>query len=123
MIADRKREVLRLVDFLEVSVSEDVIADVYNQSSFEAMKDRFAKDEVVNALFDPKISPLIRKGQIGDWKNHFNETDNKYIDDLIMERLDGTGLVFKIRLMTLIVANMDTNIYKWLQILCNTNVH
>ena len=95
MIADRKREVLRLVDFLEVSVSEDVIADVYNQSSFEAMKDRFAKDEVVNALFDPKISPLIRKGQIGDWKNHFNETDNKYIDDLIMERLDGTGLVFK----------------------------
>ena len=95
MIADRKREILRLVDFLKVSVSDDVIADVCNQSSFEAMRDRFAKDEGVKALIDPEISPLIRKGQIGDWKNHFNETDNKYIDDLLRERLDGTGLIFK----------------------------
>ena len=95
MKADIKREVRRLVDFLGVSVSEDVIDDVCNQSSFGAMSDRFAKDERLKKVVDPKISPFMRKGQIGDWKNHFNEEDNRYIDDLIRKRVDGTGLVFK----------------------------
>ena len=95
MKEDIKREVRRLVDFLEVTVSDDVIDDVCNQSSFGAMSDRFAKDENMKKLVDPQISPFIRKGQVGDWKNHFNEEDNKYMDDLIRRRVDGTGLVFK----------------------------
>ena len=95
MKADIKREVQRLVNFLEVSVSEDVIDHVCSQSSFGTMSDRFAKDQMVKKYVDPKISPFLRKGQIGDWKNHFNEEENKYIDDLIRKRIDGTGLVFK----------------------------
>ena len=95
MKADIKQQVQRLVEFLGVFVSDDVIAEICKQASFGAMSDRFAKDEGMKKLIDPQISPFMRKGEVGDWKNHFNEEDNKYIDDLIRERVDGTGLVFR----------------------------
>ena len=44
--------------------------------TFEAMSHRLAKDDIVKMRVDPKISPFMRKGQIDDWKNHFNEEDH-----------------------------------------------
>ena len=95
MKGDIKREVRRLVDFLGMSFADDVIGDICELCSFGEMSDRFAKNERIKKITDPKISPFLRKGQIGDWKNHFNEEDNNYVDDLIRKRIDGTGLVFK----------------------------
>ena len=95
MKADIEREVRRVVDFLGTPLADDVIAGICDYCSFGEMSDRFAKDERLKTIVDPKISPFLRKGQIGDWKNHFNEENNDYIDDLIRKHVDGTGLVFK----------------------------
>ena len=62
MKADDRREVRRLVDFLGIPLSDDVIADVCGQCSFGAMSDRMAKDERMKKFVDPKISPFMRKG-------------------------------------------------------------
>ena len=95
MKGDVKRGVRRLLDFLGISYSDDVITNICSQSSFAAMSDRFAKNERLKQIVNPKISPFMRKGQIGDWKSHFSDENNKYMDELIRQNVDGTGLVFK----------------------------
>ena len=34
----------------------------------------------------------MRKGVVGDWKNHFTEEQAKRYDQLVAEKLKGTGL-------------------------------
>ncbi len=61
----------------------------------------------------PRITPLrfvspltldtdgngfIRKGQVGDWKNHFTDEMNKEWDPWIEEQLKGTGYVMEFEL-------------------------
>ena len=36
---------------------------------------------------------FIRKGMVGDWKNYFNEENNKVWDKWIAENLEGTDIV------------------------------
>ena len=36
---------------------------------------------------------FIRKGEVGDWKNYFNEEKNKVWDKWIAENLEGTDIV------------------------------
>ncbi len=45
--------------------------------------------------FDMSISPMLRKGCVGDWKKYFTPEQEDFIDKLIQERLEGTGLSFK----------------------------
>ena len=43
---------------------------------------------------DPKLKTLIRKGQVGDWKNYFNEENNKIWNKWINDNLQGTDISF-----------------------------
>lgn len=38
--------------------------------------------------------PLMRKGEIGDWKNLFTPEQSAQIDQLVEEKLGKTGLVY-----------------------------
>ena len=40
---------------------------------------------------DKDGNTFIRKGMIGDWKNHFDEDMNKEWDSMIEEQLKGSG--------------------------------
>ena len=37
---------------------------------------------------------FVRKGQVGDWKNYFNEENNKIWDKWIADNLKGTSIQF-----------------------------
>ena len=37
-------------------------------------------------------SHLVRKGQVGDWKNYFSEENSKKWDDWIAQNIDGTDI-------------------------------
>ena len=37
---------------------------------------------------------FMRKGIVGDWKKHFTAEENNYVEDLLKEKLEGTGLHF-----------------------------
>lgn len=38
---------------------------------------------------------VIRKGQVGDWRNYFTEEQNKQFDSLYAEKMAGSGLQFE----------------------------
>ena len=42
---------------------------------------------------DPGMKKFIRKGQVGDWKNYFNEENSKIWDKWIAQNLSGTDIV------------------------------
>ena len=37
---------------------------------------------------------LLRKGEIGDWKNYFTSDLNEKFENEVMNKIKGTGLVF-----------------------------
>lgn len=41
-----------------------------------------------------KINPFVRKGIVGDWKNHFTSEQSAMFDAVYQEKLKGTGLSF-----------------------------
>ncbi len=41
---------------------------------------------------DPMYKKFVRKGKVGDWKNHFNGDKNKIWDEWISKHLEGTGI-------------------------------
>jgi hypothetical protein len=39
-----------------------------------------------------KFDVLVRKGVVGDWKNHFNEAESDLVDEKVRQLWTGTGL-------------------------------
>ena len=67
-------------------MSEDQIEKLANHCSV----DSFKKNSAVN--FKPGF---VRKGQVGDWKNHFTVNQNEVYDQMLKKKLAGSGLSFQ----------------------------
>ena len=39
-----------------------------------------------------KVSPFMRKGYAGDWKNFFSEEQRKLVDDISKQKFEPEGL-------------------------------
>ena len=50
------------------------------------------REVITEGFGDPTMRKFIRKGKVGDWKNYFNEENNKLWDKWIAENLDGTDI-------------------------------
>eukprot|EP00960_Hanusia_phi_P059567 764217-Hanusia_phi.AAC.3 len=74
---DQVAEVTKLARFLNIELSETRLKKVLELTSFENMK-------------STKAGFLLRKGDVGEWKEWFSETQNKRIDEAIGERLQGS---------------------------------
>ena len=72
------RNLMKFLDLENMDRSDGAIDGILNATNFKKMK----KD------FDSRkgfpIKNFIRKGIVGDWKNHFNLNESKIIDHLIM---------------------------------------
>jgi len=55
---------LNIIDHLELNVSVDLVKKIVQNNSFQSLTDRKRGTE--------DISSHLRKGVVGDWKNHFN---------------------------------------------------
>lgn len=42
----------------------------------------------------PKGLKLLRKGEVGDWKNYFTPELNKRFEEEVLDKLRGTGIEF-----------------------------
>ena len=89
MKKDLPSEIRRLAKFLEIEVTEEVVADVCDKTSFNNMSDEINAREIT----DPKISPFMRKGEVGDWKNYFSDDLNNYVDEMYKD-VESLGLHF-----------------------------
>ncbi|GFN96465.1 sulfotransferase family cytosolic 1b member 1 [Plakobranchus ocellatus] len=77
---DFRGTIRKLSKFIETPLTEEQVEDIAESISFEAMQKRF------EALPTKK---LIRKGQVGDWKNWLTEEQSAELDRR-SEKLKGT---------------------------------
>ncbi|EKX51355.1 hypothetical protein GUITHDRAFT_103270 [Guillardia theta CCMP2712] len=80
---DQQSEVTRLAHFLDIQVSERKMKKIMEHTSFESMK-------------GTKAGFLLRKGDVGEWKDWFSDSQNNRMDEAITERLRGSEFAKKL---------------------------
>jgi hypothetical protein len=70
--------------FLGKSLSKPVTADVIQHLTFDSMRQNDMVNFSNDAVFNVDISPFMRKGKVGDWKNYFSEEQSSFVDKLYL---------------------------------------
>ncbi|KAM9305384.1 sulfotransferase 1C2-like [Gastrophryne carolinensis] len=98
MKEDPKNEIRKVMKFLGKDLSEEVVEKICQHTSFKAMKENPMANysSFPKSVFDQKLSPFMRKGEVADWMNHFTESQNKRFDAEYEKRMRGTDLKFRI---------------------------
>jgi hypothetical protein len=90
---DHAENVAKLASFLDLQADPQLIDTVVALSSFKSM----TSNETTNFDWIPQRADVpkhFRKGDIGDWRNHFSAEQSQQMDALFMEKMKGTGLQF-----------------------------
>ncbi|XP_013381176.1 sulfotransferase 1C2 [Lingula anatina] len=91
MVKDHAGSVRKIANFLGRNLRDDVVEDIVKRTSFKTMKDNFATRAHKIPFFDENISPFFRKGNVGDWKNHFTVRQNEDFDRVYAEKVAESG--------------------------------
>ncbi|XP_068601603.1 cytosolic sulfotransferase 3-like [Brachionichthys hirsutus] len=95
MIEDSGRETDRLCSFLGLSPSvadkERILAEV----KFDKMKVNKTVNFSTLKYMNQNISPFMRKGTVGDWKNHFTVAQNEKFDEDYKQKMKNSVLQFR----------------------------
>ncbi|KAJ8265159.1 hypothetical protein COCON_G00142580 [Conger conger] len=92
---DIDRELDRVCSFLGVCPTEEERRQVKEGVKFDAMKKNSMANYSTMNVMDFKISPFIRKGKVGDWKNHFTVYQNEQFDKEYQKKMMNTTLKFR----------------------------
>uniref|UniRef100_G3SMN4 Sulfotransferase n=2 Tax=Loxodonta africana TaxID=9785 RepID=G3SMN4_LOXAF len=83
--------VKQIAEFLGFSLTEEQIETISTRSTFQAMRAKSQETHGAVGRF------LFRKGEVGDWKNLFRETQSQAMDEKFQECLAGTSLGAKLK--------------------------
>ncbi|KAG8444173.1 hypothetical protein GDO86_009379 [Hymenochirus boettgeri] len=86
MKEDLKAAVKKISEFFGICITEEQICEVAQKGTFTAMKEKLKETRKEFAQI------FLRKGEVGDWKNHFSEAQSKEIDAKFEACLAGTKL-------------------------------
>ncbi|XP_078500024.1 sulfotransferase 1 family member D1-like [Lissotriton helveticus] len=97
MKEDPRREVLKVLHFLEREVSDEVLEKILHHTSFQEMKSNPMANyrAFPDTLMDHNVSPFMRKGVAGDWKNMFTVAQNETFDEDYERKMAGSTLRFR----------------------------
>ncbi|XP_077159594.1 sulfotransferase 1B1-like [Paroedura picta] len=97
MKEDLKREVKKTVHFLGKDLSDSVVDKIVRNTSFDVMKENPSTNYRMApaAVMDQSISPFMRKGIAGDWKNHFTVAQDEKFNEDYKRKMAGTALQFR----------------------------
>ncbi|KAL8176883.1 UNVERIFIED_CONTAM: hypothetical protein K2H54_039766 [Gekko kuhli] len=100
MKEDPAREIRKVAQFLGVELSEAVLNQIVQHTAFENMKTNPKTNYSATPSFimDHTISPFMRKGTVGDWKEHFTVAQSERLDEVCARKLEGSGLTFRTEL-------------------------
>uniref|UniRef100_A0A3P9I528 Sulfotransferase n=1 Tax=Oryzias latipes TaxID=8090 RepID=A0A3P9I528_ORYLA len=95
LVENTGKEIEKLCSFLGLSPSAEEVERLSSSVQFDNMK----KDKMANYSTDPdmdfKISPFMRKGKVGDWKNHFTVAQNEAFDEDYKKKMTDPTLQFR----------------------------
>ncbi|XP_077996525.1 sulfotransferase 2A8-like [Glandiceps talaboti] len=96
---DMSNAIRKLGNFLQVDLSDQDIQRIKMACSVEGMRESIHKCIILDkAIFDGDAKQFVRKGIVGDWKNHFLVAQNEMFDNEIVGRLDEAGIHLKYEL-------------------------
>ncbi|XP_061831010.1 sulfotransferase 6B1 [Nerophis lumbriciformis] len=81
---DLGQAVRHMSSFLGFTLTQDQVRRVSEASTFAAMKESSQHSGIGNIIF--------RKGEVGDWRNHFTEEQSRQMDQVFSQHLAGTRL-------------------------------
>ncbi len=85
---DNGATVARIAAHLGVELTDELLQKVQAESAFSTMQTLNSKAS------DPHGATFYRKGEIGDWRNHFSQEQSQEFDRVYAEKLAGLGLTF-----------------------------
>ncbi|XP_001362373.1 sulfotransferase 1B1-like [Monodelphis domestica] len=94
---DPKREIRKVMQFLGKNLDEEALNRIVQHTSFETMKTNFMVNykALPATLMDHDISPFMRKGITGDWKNYFTVAQNEKFNADYKKKMSETTLKFR----------------------------
>ncbi|XP_070554884.1 sulfotransferase 1E1-like [Ptychodera flava] len=80
--------VTKMADFLQRPLTEEDIDRVVRTTTVEVMRNSLSKLFVTDDAIVPEgENPFVRKGIVGDWKNHFTVAQSELFDSKIGEKI------------------------------------
>uniref|UniRef100_A0A670Z9C4 Sulfotransferase n=1 Tax=Pseudonaja textilis TaxID=8673 RepID=A0A670Z9C4_PSETE len=90
------QEIQKVAQFLNIELSASVLDQIVQHTTFESMKNNPMTNysNIPSAFMDQNVSPFMRKGTVGNWKEHFTVAQSQQIDEIYAQKLGNTGLKF-----------------------------
>ncbi|XP_074053431.1 sulfotransferase 1A1-like [Macrotis lagotis] len=100
MKKDPKKEIQKIIDFVGRPLPENILDQIVQQTSFKAMRENPMTNysTLPKQIMDHSISPFMRKGATGDWKNTFTVAQNERFDADYEKQMAGSDLHFNTEL-------------------------
>ncbi|XP_031416444.1 sulfotransferase 1C2 isoform X1 [Clupea harengus] len=92
-----RREIIRIMEYLDLSLSVDTIDHIVQLTSFKVMKDNPMANYsfIPMPVFDQSVSPFMRKGEVGDWANHFTPEQAEMFDEDYARQMEEVDIPFR----------------------------
>ncbi|CAN9515474.1 unnamed protein product [Ophioblennius macclurei] len=94
LVEDTGREIDKLCSFLGLSPPAEEKARVMSDVKFDSMKKNAMTNYSTDPSMDFSISQFMRKGKVGDWKNHFTVAQNEEFDEDYKRKMTDPTLQF-----------------------------
>nr|XP_056713366.1 sulfotransferase 1 family member D1-like [Euleptes europaea] len=93
-------ELQKVTQFLEKEVTEEAQEKILHHTTFQEMQKNPTSNYKLLSTgeMDHSVSPFMRKGITGDWKNHFTVAQNERFDKDYTEKMAGSTLKFQMEI-------------------------
>ncbi|KAI3357596.1 hypothetical protein L3Q82_016009 [Scortum barcoo] len=95
LIEDFGRELDSLCSFLGLSPSAEEKERIATGTKFDNMKQNKMTNYSTVKTMNQNVSPFMRKGKVGDWKNHFTVAQNEQFDEDYRKKMKNPKLQFR----------------------------